>query len=156
VPSLDTDGRRLPLAFPEVPTDPWQNVFYEVDLAAKPARFRRNDNGGVTVPLFADLKRHDMGDGLAESFSAASQKANREFTTARLWGVADSAPYLHDGRATTLSDAILAHGGEAQGARDTFASLTVERQAEVISFLRTLRTPKHPAARVTRMARRRF
>ena len=54
-----------------------------------------------------------MGDGLKEDFESA-EISNREFITARLWGVADTAPYLHDGRATTLFQAINAHGGEAQ------------------------------------------
>ncbi|HXV77004.1 MAG TPA: di-heme oxidoredictase family protein, partial [Candidatus Polarisedimenticolaceae bacterium] len=49
--------------------------------------------------------------------------------------------YLHDGRATTLTEAILAHGGEAEGARDGFASLTDSAKADVLIFLRTLRTP---------------
>ena len=77
----------------------------------------------MSVPLFADLKRHKMGPRLAETFEAATV-ANDEFTTARLWGVADTAPYLHDGRATTLSAAIELHGGEAQSARDAFMALS--------------------------------
>ena len=71
--------------------------------------FRGNSSGGVTIELFADLKRHDMGEGLKESFNLLSNRANREFTTARLWGVADTAPYLHDGRALILEEAILMH-----------------------------------------------
>ncbi len=66
------------------------------------------------VPLFGDLKRHDMGDALAENFHLVDEQRNREFTTARLWGIADSGPYLHDGRATTLTEAIMLRGGEAR------------------------------------------
>jgi len=107
-------------------------------------KFDRNAAGGVTVPLFADLKRHDMGDALAESFSGANDDRNRQFTTARLWGVADTAPYLHDGRATTLTEAILLHGGEAQPVRDRFAALHDEDRLEMLEFLRSLRTPASP------------
>ena len=81
------------------------------------------DAGGYPVWLFSDLKRHDMGDGLAETFALATEQRNREFTTARLWGIADTGPYLHDGRATTLSEAILLHGGEAEPVRNEFAAL---------------------------------
>lgn len=156
VPSLETNTRRLTLSFPEVDADPSANVYIEVNLAAKPAKFRKNGVGGVTVPLFADLKRHDMGPGLAETFSLATDERNREFTTARLWGLADTAPYLHDGRATTLSEAILLHGGEAQEARDAFDALGETRRAAVITFLLSLRTPKKPASRLVRKARRKF
>ncbi len=67
------------------------------------------------------------------------------FVTARLWGIADTAPYLHDGRAPTLTEAILFHGGEAQPARDAFALLVPRDRTALLSFLRTLRTPKHVA-----------
>ena len=52
--------------------DPGANVYYRVDLTKKPAKFSKNGQGGVVVPLFADLKRHDMGDALAETFALAS------------------------------------------------------------------------------------
>ena len=83
-----------------------------------------------------------MGPGLAETFGNPDDAL---YTTARLWGVADTAPYLHDGRATTLTDAILLHGGEAQGSRDAFAALPAVQQVEVLTFLKRLRTPLDPA-----------
>jgi hypothetical protein len=144
VSSLETSSRLLPLRFPADPIDPTRNVYKRIDLSDARTGFARNGHGGVTVPLFADLKRHDMGDELHESFSQASPQQNREFTTARLWGVADTAPYLHDGRATTLTEAILLHGGEAQAARDAFAALDQRRQDELVEFLRSLRTPREP------------
>ena len=62
--------------------------------------------------------------------------------TARLWDVADTAPWLHDGRATTLSEAILLHGGEGQASRDAFAALQDTEKEQILAFLRTLRAPK--------------
>lgn len=59
--------------------------------------------------------------------------------------MADTAPYLHDGRATTLTEAILLHGGEALPARNAFAALSDQNQSKVITFLRSLRTPTEPA-----------
>jgi hypothetical protein len=139
VPELRTRSRYLPLAFPEVDTDPTRNVYLQVDLASKLPRFRRHRSGGVRVPLFSDLKRHDMGPGLAES---AGSDLDPLFVTARLWGVADTAPHLHDGRATTLTEAILYQGGKAQQARDDFAYLSDRGRIELLRFLRSLKTPR--------------
>ncbi len=140
IPALTTNSPMLTYSFPEVPTDPTANVFYSVDLSDYPAFFEEAEQGGLVVPLFADLKRHDMGPGLAESFG---EELAAQFTTARLWGVADTAPYLHDGRALTLTEAITLHGGEAQEARDAFIqTLDDEEKADLLAFLRSLRTPR--------------
>lgn len=141
VPLMETRSRYLPLAFPEVAADPFANVYLEIDLVEM--GFEPAPGGGVMVPLFADLKRHDMGPKLAESFELA-QIPNQDFTTARLWGIADSAPYLHDGRSTTLSEAIELHGGEAQLSRDAYLHLPTPRRRNLISFLNRLRTPEAP------------
>jgi len=84
-----------------------------------------------------------MGARLEESLEGG-ELANDEFTTARLWGIADTAPYLHDGRATSLFDAIEFHGGEAQGQRDAFLALSPPEQGALIAFLESLRTPRRP------------
>jgi CxxC motif-containing protein (DUF1111 family) len=64
-----------------------------------------------------------------------------EWRTPPLWGVADAAPYMHDGRAATLQDAILMHGGQATSSVANFESLPQEEKVAVILFLRTLRAP---------------
>ena len=92
-----------------------------------------------------------MGEGLAESFQGAGAAMNTEFITAKLWGVADSAPYLHDGRALTLDEAILWHGGEAQSPRDRYHGLSSEAQDALRSFLGTLRLPLQPNADIIDM-----
>ena len=144
LPDLNTNSVELSLRFPMEPTDPEANVYYRVDLTKSPTKFAKNGQNGIVVPLFADLKRHDMGDALAESFSLVDDQFNREFTTARLWGIADTAPYLHEGRATTLTEAILLHGGEAGQARDRFDALSDADKIDLLDFLRTLRTPEKP------------
>jgi cytochrome c peroxidase len=96
-----------------------------------------------------------MGPALAESFHAARDIQNSVFITAKLWGVADTAPYLHDGRAQTLRQAIVLHGGEAEDAREAFVGLAREQQGEILSFLRTLRTPRHPNRDVVQQATQR-
>ena len=143
-PVMNTWNPALQYSFPEVPDDPKRNSFYTVDLAAAPPSFETHNRGGLIVRLFSDLKRHDMGPELAESFHGADDQENREFITAKLWGVADTAPYLHDGRALTLNEAILLHGGEATAARDAYAALDIADKNQIIEFLRTLRNPSAP------------
>ena len=142
IPNMDTNSTMLTYSFPEVETDPTQNVFLQSDLSTPPTSFRTNQAGGIRVNLFSDLKRHDMGPGLAESFGS---ELDSFFITARLWGVADTAPYMHDGRALTLTDAIMAHGGEAQAARDAFAALSDADKVTLLDGLRLLKTPTDPA-----------
>src|SRR6516165_971432 len=64
-----------------------------------------------------------------------------EWRTPPLWGVADSAPYLHDGRALTLEQAIEMHGGQATRSARQFAELGKNEQTYLVMFLRTLRAP---------------
>jgi CxxC motif-containing protein (DUF1111 family) len=88
------------------------------------------------VPLYSDLLLHDMGilgDGIAQ---AAAQP--REMRTAPLWGLRASGPYLHDGRAGTIDDAIRGHEGEAAGSRDRYLRLTATQRQQLLDFLGTL------------------
>ncbi len=64
--------------------------------------------------------------------------ARRQWRTPPLWGVADSAPYLHDGRAATLQDAIMSHEGEATAARQQFTALRPQERGEILAFLKSL------------------
>jgi hypothetical protein len=100
-----------------------------------------NADGSMTVELWSDFKRHKMGAALADSKNF-NQIAADQFITAPLWGVADSAPYLHDGRAPTLNDAILQHAGDAQAVRNSYAALTVDQQSEIQEFLGSLHRPE--------------
>ncbi len=143
IPTLKTDSHILTYSFPEEPADPAANVYYDVDLAEMPVQFKETSNGGLKINLFADLKRHDMGLALAET---AGSPLDLVFTTARLWGVADTAPYMHDGRALTIGEAIDMHAGEALNARNNFAALSRNKKAQLLSFLLSLRTPNNPAA----------
>ena len=81
-----------------------------------------------------------------------------EWKTPALWGVADSAPYLHDGSAPTLRDAILRHRGDAKGVTKKFEELNREDQSALIAFLGTLKAPPDaPRLRdpsITRLAKK--
>jgi cytochrome c peroxidase len=66
---------------------------------------------------------------------------HQEWRTPPLWGVAISAPYLHDGRAETLEQAIQWHGGEGQRAAEAFRSLKPDERSDLIQFLQSLSAP---------------
>ncbi len=99
--------------------------------------FETDERGRAIVRLFSDLKRHDMGPGLAEPIDEVGTGAS-VFMTTPLWGVGSTAPYLHDGRATTLTEAILEHGGEAARARGHFMTLSTEDKKALVAFLSNL------------------
>jgi hypothetical protein len=102
----------------------------------------------LVVRLFSDLKRHDMGASLADAHDEPSGIPRGVFLTRPLWGLAESPPYLHDGRAATIPAAIVGHGGEAQESRDAFLALSPEAQGDLHIFLLSLtREPKPRVAR---------
>ncbi len=92
---------------------------------------------------YTDLLLHDMGEGLADN-QPVGDANGREWRTPPLWGigltkqVSGRETYLHDGRARTLTEAILWHGGEAQTARDRFAELPKDDRDALIRFLQSL------------------
>ena len=96
--------------------------------------FVRDAQGRAIIALFGDLKRHDMGSKLAEAIDEVGTGA-ATFLTRNLWGVGSTAPYLHDGRATTLTEAILEHGGEAAASRSAFVARPLADQQALIAFL---------------------
>lgn len=89
-----------------------------------------------TVALYSDLLLHDMGPDLASVCGVAASPA--ETRTEMLMGLHHRDIYLHDGRASTVEDAILAHGGEARRAREAFAALPWSWRQYVLTFLGTL------------------
>jgi len=99
--------------------------------------FQTNQSGQAIVRLFADLKRHDMGQDLAEPIDEAGTGA-ANFITKELWGVGSTAPYLHDGRATTLDEAILWHGGEGLLAKQHYQGLAETDKQALLAFLNNL------------------
>lgn len=101
---------------------------------------------GIPVYAFTDLRRHDMGAALADAHDEVLPDGGgavpaQEWLTRSLWGLADTAPYLHDGRAPSLHTAILLHGGEAQEARDRYTALSPEDQGALRVFLMSLTRP---------------
>ena len=118
---------------------------YTVDLTAldgAPEFRRRDSDGAIMIPVFTDFKRHKMGDALNNETLEEEGVPTDEWLTRKLWGFASEPPFLHHGRATLISEAILAHGGEAQSSRDAFSALPREDRDALIEFLKTLRIPE--------------
>jgi hypothetical protein len=112
-------------------------------------RLPENMDGSIDVPLFSDIRRHRMGEALQDVADQGTDAGGimvpaDQFLTRPLWGVADTGPWLHDGRALTLEEAILLHestGSEANPAIEDFRALSESDRAAVITFLLTLRLP---------------
>ncbi|CAB3648153.1 MAG: c-type cytochrome [Achromobacter sp.] len=92
---------------------------------------------------YTDMLVHDMGEDLADGVSDGSANG-REWRTPPLWGIGltrtvnPNATWLHDGRARTLLEAVLWHGGAGQPARDRVVAMTPEERADLIRFLESL------------------
>ncbi len=97
-----------------------------------------------TIFPYTDLLLHDMGDGLADN-RPDFEASGREWRTPPLWGIGltqvvggPAARFLHDGRARTLEEAILWHGGEAQGSVDNFTKMGKTEREKLVLFLQNL------------------
>ncbi len=89
---------------------------------------------GTPVFAFTDLLLHDLGAPNGDGVRMGNA-TSREFRTQPLWGLRHHAPFLHDGRADTIEEAILEHGGEATASRDAFAGHP--NRAALVRFLET-------------------
>lgn len=97
-----------------------------------------------TIHPFTDLLLHDMGRELADNWSEFSANG-REWRTAPLWGLGfarqlrSSKPvFLHDGRARSIEEAILWHGGEAAASQKAFKALPKSDRRALLDFLNSL------------------
>jgi hypothetical protein len=130
-----------------------QSVSFDMTKEGEKPRLEKGPGGGATVRAFTDLKRHNLCDPmgqlgairhfcneqLAQGRPAQDGKPGAEFfITRKLWDVGSSAPYGHRGDLTTITDAILAHGGEGRSSRDAFVALPFDEQAGIVMFLKSL------------------
>jgi len=117
--------------------------------------FKKNADGTISVRAYTDLKRHNLCDdetdpdpirfycnellGMGRAMDSFDNKPGTEyFLTRKLWDVGNTAPYGHRGDVSTITEAILFHGGEGRASRDAFAAASVEDQKAVVTFLKTL------------------
>lgn len=112
-----------------------QGLFYAMgcDLCHAPAL--KGPRG--LIPAYTDLLLHDMGEELADGIVMALANGS-EFRTQPLWGVSSTGPYLYDGRAGSLDEAIVLHAGEAAASSRAYQDASVEDRLDLISFLESL------------------
>jgi hypothetical protein len=112
-------------------------------------RLKPDSQGVIWVPAFTDLKLHDITTGPTDPNaepldqnhapgSAAFFAGNVKFLTRKLWGTANSGPFMHHGKFTTMREAVLAHSGEALVSRRAFDALSDYEKDSLIEFLKTL------------------
>jgi CxxC motif-containing protein (DUF1111 family) len=95
--------------------------------------------GGMTFFPFSDFLVHDMGtlgDGIGNTGDSVAK--TRQMRTAPLWGARFNTQFLHDGRAKTIRDAILAHDGQGLAARNNFAAMGSINQSFLIKFVSSI------------------
>jgi CxxC motif-containing protein (DUF1111 family) len=98
--------------------------------------------------IYSDLLLHDLGENLSDpgtyygddSDSLGAAKRG-EWRTSPLWGIKDSGPYLHDGRAPSLAEAVVLHGGQGAASAHRFRSLGPVEQSQIQAFLDSLAAP---------------
>jgi CxxC motif-containing protein (DUF1111 family) len=123
-------------------------VFAELGCASCHAPTARTGSTHPMVELrdqdirpYSDLLVHDLGDGLADD---SGGELSREWRTAPLWGiglvstVAGHTRFLHDGRARSILEAILWHGGEAEPVKQRVIALSTEEREALLAFLESL------------------
>jgi CxxC motif-containing protein (DUF1111 family) len=87
---------------------------------------------GKRVDAFSDFLLHDVGTG--DGIIQGDARGN-EFRTPPLWGISESAPYLHDGSANTIRDAIQRHANQGAAAQTAFRALSFEDEQALLAFL---------------------
>lgn len=97
-----------------------------------------------TFHPYTDLLLHDMGAGLDDGYTEGNAKTS-EWRTPPLWGLglspnSQGGQYflMHDGRAKSIEEAILLHGGEAQQSKENFQQLSAQERNNLIKFLKSL------------------
>lgn len=133
--------------------DSSQSVSFDLTKDGEKPRLEQTGQIGAVVRAYTDLKRHTLCDAkdnpdpirffCNEKFDQGRPNQDGRpgaefFLTRKLWDVGNSAPYGHRGDLTTITDAILMHGGEARISRDAFVLLPIGDQAAIVKFLKTL------------------
>ena len=140
VPFMKIKKPLYPLTIPS--SDTSSQILW-IDLSKEGARpiAEKSEDGYYLLPVFSDFKRHKMGEKLRGLYKERGVDAD-VYLTRRLWGFAQTSPYLHTGSAHNLKDIMTMHGGEgseAQHAVDGFFALTMDQKSSLRVFLAGLR-----------------
>ena len=120
---------------PTMVSERGEGIFHAVQCASCHVPSLAGPRG--RIPAYTDLLLHDMGPELADGIVMALASGS-EFRTQPLWGISSTGPYLYDGRASSLDEAIVLHGGEAAQSRDAYLALSSADQDALITFLESL------------------
>ena len=112
-----------------------QLLFWTIGCAACHTPTLPSD--GLDIPLYSDLLLHDLGPAMDDRV-VQGEATGKDWRTTPLWGLGMRGRLLHDGRATNVPDAILAHDGEAAAATKAFRQLTWHERASLLAFLLAL------------------
>ncbi|MEC7985268.1 MAG: di-heme oxidoredictase family protein, partial [Myxococcota bacterium] len=138
----DSDFQALLFFLQELEAPKGQDATIDGDPEAGAVLFEQVSCGKchlASVPSYTDLLLHDVAPNPAILVDIFPDVLPTEYRTPPLWGLIHTGPYLHDGSAPTLEDAILmGHYGEAQGSRQAFESLSEQDKNNLLSFLSTL------------------
>lgn len=132
--------QKLDCAVCHVPTMYTSPLVYVVDPDSPVPKFNYMEIEALEnkpVHAYSDFLLHKMGLELADGVPQVGANGS-EWRTTPLWGLRFKRFYLHDGRTSDLSKAVLAHGGQAQGPRDAFAKLPDSEKEDLLAFLKSL------------------
>lgn len=122
--------------------DDVENVVHIIIPVKEGTGVVEDGKGGLTVSTYTDFKRHRICDEdipfLCNEKIRQDDVPTDQFLTAKLWNLAVSAPYCHRGDCSTISEAILVHGGEARESRDKFVESSENDKRMLIAFLLSL------------------
>ena len=151
---MDFYSRHLAVPARRQPSDPpvlaGKKLFYDMGCVHchTPKHATRTDwpdktLAGQLIWPYTNLLLHDMGEALADDLDE-SGATGREWRTPPLWGIGLTSEvnghtrFLHDGRARSITEAVLWHGGEAEASRERFQALDKRERAAVLKFLNSL------------------
>jgi len=146
--SLPKPVQRLPQGVTEDQAATGSKLFTKVGCAEC-----HSPNLGGVDGIYSDLLLHPMGRDLVGGGSYGEPPvpptpdtpdggpSPSEWRTPPLWGVAQSGPYMHDGRANSLEEAIKMHGGQGARSAKAFGGLSYSDQVALVAFLKTLQAP---------------
>ena len=110
-----------------------------VNLEDYVSKLEKDDDGNYLIPIWSDLKRHDMGPKLDNERPLQKGVPTNYWLTKKLWGFYSEPPFLHHGRANLLNDVIEMHQGDAKISSDAYFDLESNEQQYLIEFLKSFK-----------------
>ena len=110
-----------------------------VDLEDYVSKLEKDEDGNYLIPIWSDLKRHDMGPKLDNERPLQKGVPTNYWLTKKLWGFYSEPPFLHHGRANLLNDVIEMHQGDAKISSNAYFELDSSEQQYLIEFLKSFK-----------------